>query len=220
MQTQVTGIDADSYTPLGESMVTALNYWKTTGASAPIKASCEKAFIIMVTDGQPTFDANVPAAYQGADAGNPGTCTSMGVHYPDSYDCTNYVRDVAGYMYTHDMRPDLTGNQNVTTYVVGFNVDAGVLLDTANNGGGTLYNAKNASQLGATLAQALGDIDKKVSAGSAVSVISAEDHTNNKLYRARFESVSWRGIRRGVPASVRPHGGAALGGGSDPGQPL
>lgn len=194
MTTQVNAIDADSYTPLGESMVTALNYFKTTGASAPIKASCEKSFIIMVTDGQPTFDANVPAAYQGADAGNPGTCTSMGSIYPDSYDCTNYVRDVAGYMYTHDMRADLTGNQNVTTYVVGFNVDAGVLLDTANNGGGTLYNAKNASQLGATLAQALGDIDKKVSAGSAVSVISAEDHTNNKLYRARFESVSWRGF--------------------------
>ena len=54
IQTQMTSIQADSWTPLGESMVTALNYWKTTGASAPIKASCEKAFIIMVTDGQPT----------------------------------------------------------------------------------------------------------------------------------------------------------------------
>jgi type IV pilus assembly protein PilY1 len=194
MQTQVSGIDADSWTPLAESMVTALNYWQTTGASAPIKASCEKSFIILVTDGEPTMDLNVPAAYQGADAGNPGTCTSMGSRLPDNDDCSVYVRDVAGYMYTHDMRPDLTGNQNITTYVIGFNVDMGVLLDTANNGGGILYNAKNASQLGATLAEALSDIDKKVSAGSAVSVISAEDHTNNKLYRARFESVSWRGF--------------------------
>ncbi|MGH7488639.1 MAG: pilus assembly protein, partial [bacterium] len=189
--------DADSYTPLAEAMVTAMGYFQTTGASAPIKAACEKVFVIMITDGMPTFDITIPNYLKDADGdgADPSNCTAMGTGYPNSYDCSTYVDDVAYYMQRNDMRPDLSGMQNVTTYVVGFNiVNAPILQNVADEGGGTLYNAKNASQLGATLAQALGDIDKKVSAGSAVSVISAEDHTNNRLYRARFESVSWKGF--------------------------
>ena len=76
---------------------------------------------------------------------------------------------------------------------MGCNITAPILQSTADEGGGTLFSVKNTAQLVAALTQALADIDKKVSAGTAVSVVSAEDQTANRLYRARFESVSWRG---------------------------
>ncbi len=196
LQAAVNGISADAYTPLAENMVDAMNYFKSTGASAPLKAACEKPFVLLVTDGHPTRDENVPAYLQDADGSGdaPGSCTSLGAPFPDSYKCTNYVEGVSYYLYRNDMRADLSGMQNITTYVVGFNITAPILQNVADFGGGLLYSARNTAQLTASLTQALAEIDKKVSAGTAVSVVSAEDQTNNRLYRARYESVSWRGF--------------------------
>ncbi len=197
IQAQVSGVEGDTYTPLAETMVDALTYFQSTGAGAPLTASCEKPFVVLVTDGHPTRDTSVPAYLQDADGVGPETtsCAALGAPFPDSYNCTSYLDDVVYYMYNNDMRTDLSGMQNVTTYVVGFNITAWILDDAAaDGGGGALYSAKNATQLAAALASALSDIDKKVSAGTAVSVVSAEDQTDNRLYRARFESVSWRGF--------------------------
>lgn len=153
--------------------------------------------MVLITDGHPTRDINISTYLKDADGdGNdPNNCTSLGAPFPDSYDCSSYLDDVVYYMHNNDMRTDLSGNQNVTTYVVGFNIAAWILDDAAaKGGGGPLFSVKNAAQLTTALQQALGDIDKKVSAGSAVSVVSAEDQTDNRLYRARFESVSWNGF--------------------------
>ena len=200
IQSQVSGVSAGTYTPLAETMEDALNYFKSTNASAPLKASCEKPFVILVTDGHPTQDITVSTYLKDADgSGNETTsCAALGAPFPESYNCSSYLDDVVYYMHNNDMRPDLAGMQEVTTYVVGFNITAWILDDTAAaGGGGPLYSVKNASQLTTALSQALGDIDKKVSAGSAVSVVSAEDQTDSRLYRARFESVSWKGFVEG-----------------------
>ena len=168
IQSQVGGVSAGSYTPLAETMEDALDYFKSTGASAPLKASCEKPFVVLITDGHPTRDINISTYLKDADGdGNdPNNCTSLGAPFPDSYDCSSYLDDVVYYMHNNDMRTDLSGNQNVTTYVVGFNIAAWILDDAAaKGGGGPLFSVKNAAQLTTALQQALGDIDKKVSAG-------------------------------------------------------
>ena len=41
-------------------MVTAMNYFKTTGATAPIQAPCQKNFVVIVTDGLPTQRHELP----------------------------------------------------------------------------------------------------------------------------------------------------------------
>ena len=69
MQSNVNAIVGDSYTPLAETQVTALNYYSTTGGSAPIQASCQKSFVVFVTDGMPTKDANIPAYLIANDCG-------------------------------------------------------------------------------------------------------------------------------------------------------
>jgi type IV pilus assembly protein PilY1 len=176
IQTTVTGIRAQTMTPLGESMVTAMNYFKLTGVSAPIQAPCQKTFVIIVTDGLPTSDTNFPWFIRDANR--------------DGY----YLDDVASYMYRNDMRPDMDGIQNVATFTVGFNVDGALLQRTANVGGGQYFNCNDATGLNAALTSAFNVIAARVAAGAAVSVVASEDRSNNRLFRARYESLTWRGF--------------------------
>jgi type IV pilus assembly protein PilY1 len=196
IQTDVTNIRANTYTPLAETMVDSLDYFATTGAKAPIKADCQKSFVIIATDGYPTKDLNVPAYlrdYDG-DGKDPGNCTTLGTGYSNSLDCSDYLDDVAAYMYRNDLRPDMDGMQNVATFVVGMNINAPILQETADNGGGEHYIANNVAGLTAALSEAFTTIEKRISAGASVSVVSSEDRTNNRLFRARYESETWRGF--------------------------
>jgi type IV pilus assembly protein PilY1 len=207
IQAQVNAIRADAYTPLAETMVTALNYFQTTDANAPIQASCQKTFVVIVSDGLPTHDLDVPSYLQDydGDGQDPGTCASLGAPYPNSMDCSGYLDDVATYLYRNDMRPDLEGIQNVATFVIGFNINAPILQATADKGGGEFFSVENPAGLAAALSEAFSAIETRVSAGAAVSVVSAEDRTNNRLFRARYESATWRGF---VEAYALPyHGG-------------
>lgn len=197
MQAAVNGIVADSYTPLAESQVTALDYYSTTGASAPIQASCQKSFVVFVTDGMPTKDANVPAYLIANDCGNndPGTCATLSPAqgYSESMECRAYFDNVTCWMYRNDLRTDLPDIQNVATYVIGFSVDHPLLQTAANEGGGEYYTTGNLAGLQAALNDVFTSIGRRVAASSSVAVVTAEDRINNRLFRARYESGSWKG---------------------------
>lgn len=195
IQSQVNAIRANSYTPLAETMVTALDYLKTTGAGAPLQATCEKVFIVVITDGYPTRDLNVPAYLQDydQDGQDPGTCTSLGAPYADNMDCSGYMDDVATYLYQNDLRPDLDEFQNARTYVIGFDLNAPILASTASKGGGAYFSVDNAAGLADALDETFNLIAAQMAASSAVSVAATEERTQNRLFRARFESQTWRG---------------------------
>jgi type IV pilus assembly protein PilY1 len=175
IQSHVAAVHADSYTPLAEAMVTGLNYYSTTGGSAPIQAACQQSFVIIVTDGLPTYDTSVPSYITDADG--------------DGY----FLDDVASYLYRNDRRTDLDGIQNVATFTIGFNVDANLLQKTADVGGGEYFTINDAAGLTAALTRAFNTIAARVAAGAAVSVVSSEDRVSNRLFRARYESQTWRG---------------------------
>lgn len=196
LQLLVNSVHADSYTPLAETMVTALNYFSTPGASAPFQASCEKAFIVLATDGYPTKDLDVPAYLRDADGDgqDPGTCTSMGAPYADNMECSGYLDDVAYWMYRNDLRSDLPGTQNVTTFVIGCDLDAPILQSAAAEGGGAYFSVSNPTSLANALATTFNLIAAQMAASGAVSVVASEDRTNNRMFRARFESQTWKGF--------------------------
>ncbi len=175
IQSHANGIVANSWTPLAESMVTALNYFSRVGSTAPIQAECQKSFVIIVTDGLPTMDSSMPSYIRDRDR--------------DGY----YLDDVASYLYRNDLRPDLSGIQNVATFTIGFNVDASLLQKTADVGGGEYFTINDADGLAAALTSAFNTIAARVAAGAAVSVVSSEDRISNRLFRARYESQSWKG---------------------------
>jgi type IV pilus assembly protein PilY1 len=175
LQSMVTSVRANSYTPLAESMITAWNYFRTSDANAPIQSACQKTFVIIVTDGLPTMDTTVPSYI--TDANRNGY----------------YLDDVTKYMYRNDARSDLDGIQNVATFTIGFNVDASLLQTAADLGGGDYFSISDATGLMGALTSSFNTIAARVSAGAAVSVVASEDRTNNRLYRARYQSQTWKG---------------------------
>ncbi len=194
--TTIGTLKSDSYTPLAETAEDILDYFKRTDATAPITMPCQSSFCLVVTDGMPTMDVDVSAYLRDADGDgqDPGTCTSLGVPYPDSFNCSEYFDDVTYYMAHHDLRPDMDGTQSVKTYVVGFSIDHPLLESAAANGGGLYFRATNAVDLFLSIEFALQDILRQVSSGSAVAVVSTERGVDNKLYRGKFMPVDWTGF--------------------------
>lgn len=195
--TTVNSIKADSWTPLGESMETILNYYKRTNSTAPIIAPCQKNFVIVVTDGHPTKDLGVSTYLHDCDhhGGCPGNCVSIGSPDDNSNDCTEHITDVAWYLNHTDLRTDsgYDGVQNVVTYTIGFGVDASVLAESAANGDGQYYRAENAADLWTSLELVMLDIISRISTGAAVAVVSTERGTDEMLYRGKFMPGSWNG---------------------------
>lgn len=194
--TQISAIKSDSYTPLAETAEDILDYFKRTDASAPITMPCQSSFMLVMTDGMPTMDIDVSPYLRetDGDGADPGTCTSLGVPYPDSFNCSEYFDDVTYYMAHNDLRPDMDGTQSVNTYVIGYTIDHPLLESAASNGNGLYYRANNAVDLFLSIEFALQDILRQVSSGSAVAVVSTERGADNKLYRGKFMPVDWTGF--------------------------
>lgn len=193
---QIAGITANAWTPLAEASETILNYFAKTGPTAPITVPCQYNFVIVVTDGEPTMDLDVSLYLRDADGDglDPGNCASIGSTLPNSYDCSHYFDDVIWYMAHRDLRPDMDGDQNISTYVVGFDIELPLLQLAAAKGDGLYYQATNAAQLRQSLEYAIQDILRRISAGSAVAVVSTEQGTDDRLYRGKFMPVDWDGF--------------------------
>jgi type IV pilus assembly protein PilY1 len=95
---------------------------------------CAKSYVIFLTDGQPTRDGMIPAAFRDFDGDSHGSdsCT----------DCTsNALDDLALYAHVNDLRSDaeLTEDQTLTLYTVyafdDNNTARQLLKDAARNGG-------------------------------------------------------------------------------------
>ena len=194
LRAQIAGITASSYTPLGESMETILDYFGDKNQS-PITSSCGYNFILVVTDGMPTKDISVSAYLHDADndGNDPSDCVTMGSPYGNDLDCSDHVDDVAWWLANEDINKYVDGDQYAYTYVVGFNQDAQILRDTAENGQGKYFTAENAVELFTSIEYALQDILRRISAGSAVAVVSTERGTDDRLYRGKFMPVDWDG---------------------------
>jgi type IV pilus assembly protein PilY1 len=194
LQSIISGITANALTPTGESLETILDYFGDKTQS-PIESACQYNFILVMTDGLPPVDVDVSPYLPDADGdGNdPGDCSSIGSAYPNSMDCSDHMDDVAYWMANEDVNSYIDGDQHVYTYVIGYNANAPLLQETAENGQGLFFEAKNAVELFASVEYALQDILRRISAGSAVAVVSTERGVDDRLYRGKFMPVDWDG---------------------------
>ncbi len=76
---------------------------------------CTKSFILLMTDGEPTEDLNIPAWLQ--DYNGDGVDATYVCPAGDS-NCSHYVDDVAYWARSVDARADLAGDQRIYTYSV------------------------------------------------------------------------------------------------------
>lgn len=106
---------------------------------SPIEYQCQKNFVILLTDGEPTNDT-------GADSNIEGL-TGFSTVNGGSASCTdNCLDELADYMYTKDCST-LADTQNVITYTIGFHTDQALLSNAATKGGGAYYKATDTAGL-------------------------------------------------------------------------
>lgn len=123
---------------------------------SPMDLSCQKNFIVYLTDGLPTADRSADSKIIAL----PGFSSTVGS------DCNGTgngrcLDDLAEYLYESDLQPNVPGNQNVTSYWIGFGPEvsgSALLQTTADRGGGQFYSADNTVGLSAVLTSIVSQI--------------------------------------------------------------
>jgi type IV pilus assembly protein PilY1 len=138
---------------------------------SPMQQRCQKNYIIIMTDGEPTQDrdyrlyqtpyinGDVIGDYDGDHNGG-----SEFDSYPDSG--SDYLDDVAAYLYQNDCNPTMGDGtsfdkQNIVTYTIGFKTNQSLLQRTAAKGGGEYFTADNYSELKEAFDQIMSNIVEK-----------------------------------------------------------
>ncbi|MDH3342589.1 MAG: PilC/PilY family type IV pilus protein, partial [Gammaproteobacteria bacterium] len=189
----------------------------------PITETCQKNYIIVVSNGLSRYDylsADKRASLPGFDVGQCNTdaytpgITNKDAFNSDGSTIDNCLDEMAGWALTHDIAtradtPSHEGDQNVTTYTVGFAfppiasqelLDGEKLLrDTAEKGGGRFIQADDEQDLVRALNELVSEILKINSTFSspAVSVNAFNRATNlEDLYFTLFKPTTgehWEG---------------------------
>ena len=153
--TDFNAITPETWTPLAETLYEIGLYFKggpsyfNSGVNyiSPIQYSCQKNYVIIITDGEPTQDRNSILATAVGDQNNdgrePGGANE--VYYDNSG--SDYLDDVAKYLYDADLRSDLSGQQNIITYTIGFTIDNDLLNRTSTQGHGKYFYSQDAQSL-------------------------------------------------------------------------
>lgn len=245
----VNSLTPGSWTPLSETLYEAAQYFMgrpvnfgTASVPAsrdpndpskylsPLAASCQKNFIVYLTDGEPTHDADADTLITSmVDADGQSFATLTGnatctvATYPPGFnpsggDCLD---DLAQFLYKGDLSP-LPDKQNVITYTVGFTVDLPNLADTAARGGGAYYTANDTASLNTALTNIVTSIldTHTTFVAPTVSVNSFNRTQNlNDLFISVFapsSSVHWPGnlkkyrLDPGTASIVDANGAAAV----------
>lgn len=195
----VGNLRAVTWTPLSETMVEAWDYFSGSNKSyyrgskynSPIEYYCQKNFIILVTDGEPTRDWTFPDWVLPAIAGHyDPTPQSGNSGYP------YYLDGVAWYLNNTDARKNLAGLQNVSTYTIGFNSDHPLLKRTAEKGGGLYFTADNKEELFKAIEKVLIDVSERCYSFTSPSVPAVRTVHGNYVYITSFEpndTPFWKG---------------------------
>src|SRR3990172_7274173 len=164
------------WTPLGEQMRDAGNYYKGTypGQSSPIQYSCQPSFIVVISDGlwNGVVDPRVEATNR----------------------------------FTQDHSTTYAGTQNVLVHTIGFSLNASNedekqaiadLQTMAKNGGGSYFTANNSAQLEVALQDAISQILAATFSFATPVIPTTGTAGSARAYLASFQSNPSRPFWKG-----------------------
>ena len=223
MTTAINNLPASGWTPLSETLYEAQQYYagrnvdfgdanginygpivsvansRSSGNSgvynSPIEFGCQKNYIVLLTDGEPTIDTSANNKIRSL----PGYSGLVGNACDGSGDgmCLD---DLAEYMFESDLDGDPdNGTQNIITHTIGFTVDFPLLASTAARGGGEYYTAGDTASLSTALTNIVTNIlsSSTTFTTPAVAVNSLNRTQNlNDMFISVFDSsgdVHWPG---------------------------
>jgi len=181
------------FTPITGTLATVRDNF-SNGGSTPITQSCQRNFVMLATDGNPTGKTNGdqydPSEWQSTYSTATSTW-SFGQAQRDVFEQLTALRStsVSGRPY------------DIQTYVVGMGdtlANAGsvaALNKMADLGGGypTAFLGSSAESLQRAFQAIVGDIQAKTSAASSVAANTGSWKTGSALYQAKFNSADWSG---------------------------
>ncbi|MEP7139143.1 MAG: PilC/PilY family type IV pilus protein [Caldimonas sp.] len=182
------------YTPLAGTLNTVKQYFNNSTGQTPIAQTCQRNFVVMATDGNPTGRTN-GSQYnpsQWVNTYNAGTNSwTWGQAQLDVFAQLTALRSTTVGAKTYDIQ----------TYVVGMGdtvanpSSIAALNQMAVLGGGyaNAFVGSDASALSAAFQTIVGDIQLKTSAASSVALNTGSWTTGSALYQAKFSSADWSG---------------------------
>ncbi len=182
-----------------------------TVPESPVQWECQKNFVLIITDGEPTKDLFTGDG-SSEEQGFANFMNLIGDYNPDGEneltvpwggDGSRYLDDVAMFMNRNDFRPDMTDDQTIDVYTVGFSTspDANsVLQKTAQVGGGQFYYSTSAEDLAQDIVSILTDIIRKSHTFTASAVPATRTADGGMFYTSSFiperDSGYWTGSLR------------------------
>ncbi|HVP30499.1 MAG TPA: PilC/PilY family type IV pilus protein [Myxococcota bacterium] len=169
--------------------------------------TCQKNFVIILTDGEPTNDNfacestcsgdrtvgfnNFASKLIGDYAPQPSGGDEVEVGYAASGNGSKYLDDIALYMHTKDFRPDLSGSQVMDVYTVGFATGGAgfansLLQRTAQNGNGLFFTGTQAQEITDALVTSINDIIQKSQSFTAATVPASRTADGGNFYITEF----------------------------------
>lgn len=165
----------------------------------PFNACSSKVFVILITDGVPTFDNAADTKIEALSTVDEGKVVNFS---GDKFD-GNYLAGIAQWMNDNDINTSLPGRQTASTYTIGFSEgadDAAPLLKrTAELGGGKYYRAEDSVQLTSALLSAIESLEPSNDSLTSASVAANNfdrTETLNSVYYAMFQpeiGPRWQG---------------------------
>jgi len=178
------------YTPIAGTLSTVKDYFR--GGTTPITQTCQRNFIMLATDGNPTGRTNGsqynPSDWQNTQVAGVWT---YGQAQRDVFDQLTALRTTT-----------VSGrNYDVQTYVVGMGdslanpSSIAALNKMADLGGGypTAFVGSSTDSLQRAFQDIVGDIQAKTSAAASVALNTGSWTTGSALYQAKFNSSDWSG---------------------------
>ncbi|GHG02460.1 pilus assembly protein [Thalassotalea marina] len=180
--------------PMDSSVVSNSKY------QTPMKTCNSNAYVIIITDGVPTYDNGADSSIEGfTSIDADGNTVSFSGNKFDG----NYLAALAGWMQNNDINLTLDGVQKITTFTIGFSDGAAaaedLLKETASLGGGQYFYADNHTQLTSALTSIFERLEPSNESLTSASVAANNfdrTETLDAVYYAMFEpqnSPRWQG---------------------------
>jgi len=176
-----------------------------TVPESPVQYSCQKNFVVILTDGEPTKDDFALVWPSSTRIGFSDFVGKLiGDYNPDNTDpeggsedpncCSGqawYLDDVAKFMHDKDFRPDLSGEQTLDVYTVGFTTGSGtdadaILTKTAQVGGGKAFESNDPDALSDAIVTSIADIIQKSQSFTAATVPATRTAAGGNFYTSLF----------------------------------
>lgn len=215
----ITNILPAGRTPLSETLYEAARFWRGLPAyygqniiehptdpaallqpspeiyERPEMLACTKNYNVLLTDGVPNTDQETPSIVDNL----PNWATALG-HTGCTFnvegDCLD---DVAEYLFTDDVNPDVDGDQVVTTHTIGFAINLPILQQTADASGGEYFLANDVESLTLALLKIVASVQERSQSFTAPAVaVNSFNRTRNlnDLFLTTFAArgkVHWPG---------------------------